>query len=155
MWLQILNRTKRLLGISDSSKDEVLLLLTEQAVLQVQEYIHDSNIVGLEPIIALYVAHLYQSGETLVLASAVSSEGTSSAVITPQLGEVKSVSYPEGVSVSYTTSADFVNKSSSKTYSLSSTGDPGTYFYAMIAPYLTGRRHIQTVKEWSIDESVR
>ena len=145
MWLQILNRTKKLLGITDNEKDEELLYLVENAVLQVQEYIHDSNIVGLEPIIAQFVAHNYVTGEG-------KGESSSSASgIKPKLGEVKSRSYPEGISIDYTTSADFAGKSSSSA-SISSSG-PNTYFFTMVVPYLKGRRRIQTIR--SNYESIR
>ena len=151
MWLQILNRTKQLLGISDNSQDEQLLYVIEGAVLQVQEYIHDSNIIGLEPLIALYAAHNMESGEG-------TGEGSSSAGgITPQLGEIKEEAY-SGVTFKYTTTADFAGKSSSSSSSSSSSGQPNTYFMNMIAPYLKGRRRIQTVKApmgWRADDSIR
>lgn len=151
MWLQILNRTKKLLGITDNAQDELLLSIIEGAVIQVQEYIHDSNIIGLEPIIALYAAHNYESGEG-------SGEGSSSAGgITPKLGEIKEEAY-SGVTFKYTTTADFASKSSSSSSSSSSGDTPNTYFMNMIAPYLKGRRHIQTIKApmgWRADDSIR
>ena len=151
MWLQILNRTKKLLGIEDNSQDELLLSIIEGAVIQIQEYIHDSNIVGLEPIVALYAAHNFESGEG-------TGEGSSSAGgITPQLGEIKEEAY-SGVTFKYTTTADFAGKSSSSSSSSSSSGQPNTYFMNMIAPYLKGRRRIQTIKApfgWRADDSIR
>ena len=147
MWLQILNRTKKLLGITGNEKDEELLYLVENAVLQVQEYIHDSNIMGLEPIIAQYVAHNYITGEGKGSSSSSSTSG-----ITPTLGEVKRRSYPEGLSIDYTTSADFAGKTSSSSSSMSANG-PSTYFFNMIVPYLKGRRKVQVIR--SNYESIR
>ena len=152
MWLQILNRTKQLLNITDTSQDEQLLYLIEGAVLQIQEYIHDTNIIGLEPFVALLAAHNMESGEG-------TGEGSSSAGgITPQLGEVKEESY-SGVTYKYTTTADFAGKSSSSSSSSSNTGgQPNTYFMNMIAPFLKGRRRIQTIKApmgYRADDTIR
>ena len=150
MILSILNRVKKLLDIQDNSQDEFLILLIESAIFQVQSYIHTSDVGGCEPLIAMLVAHNYTSGEGEGEGSSSSGGG-----VEPKLGEVKSESY-YGVKYEYTTTADFASKSSSSSSS-SKSGEPSTYFFEYIAPFLKERRHIQTLKKplgWVADEDI-
>ena len=147
----ILRRVKKLLKIEDDSLDELLLYLIETAIYQVQEYIHDTRIDGLEGIIAQYVAYMYNSGEGTGGEASSSSSSSSSeggSTIPVSVGELKRESY-SGVTFEYTTSADLVSKSSSS--NKNSSGSSGnaidsTYFGTHIAPFLRGRRMVQVIR---------
>lgn len=123
----MLHQLKLMLGIEDASQDEKLLYILNNAITQVEEYIHDTNIDGLDGIIVQLAAYNYSSG----LFSGQSSGGTSGGVS----GEIKKESY-SGVTYEYTTSADFTSSSSSA-------GESNTYFAQNIAPLLRGRRKMR------------
>lgn len=55
----MLNNIKLLLGLSDTSKDELLTLLIEQAQDEARNYIHDSNLSGLDSIICQMVIYRF------------------------------------------------------------------------------------------------
>lgn len=55
----MLNSIKIILGINDSSKDELLTLLLEQAIDEVINYTHDNCTAGLETTICRMVVYNY------------------------------------------------------------------------------------------------
>lgn len=55
----MLNSIKIILGINDSSKDELLTLLVEQAIDEVIKYTHDNCTAGLETTICRMVVYNY------------------------------------------------------------------------------------------------
>lgn len=149
----ILYRVKKLLDITDSQEDSKLLLFIENALWQVRAYIHTEDVSGLEAPIAQYAAYLYTSGLEAATGTESSSSSSSGGGIEPKLGEVKSESY-SGVKFDYTTTADFVNKSSSSSRSgTSSGGDPATYFTTYITPLLRSRRKIMTLSHPLVENS--
>lgn len=120
----------------------------------VRSYINSENVDGLEPIIAQLTAHLYTSGlEGASGESGSSSSSSSGGGIEPKIGEVKSESY-SGVKWEYTTTADFVNKSSSSSKTATTaSGDVATYFTSYIVPLLRSRRHMGTLAHPWVEES--
>ena len=147
----ILWRIKKLLDITDNADDEKILLMIEMAMVMFRNYLHDDNLDGLEPLLASFVGHLLTSGEgagtTGSISSSSSSSSTSGGGVEPTLGELKAVSY-SSVREEYTTSADFVNKSSSSSSQKSGTdasGDAITYFNSYIVPHLRARRRVRTI----------
>lgn len=153
----ILWRVKTLLDLSDDSQDTKLILLIENAIYQVKAYIHSENIDGLEAPICQLVAYLYTSnldGATDGTGESGSSS-SSGGGIEPKLGELKGEHYPGGISWEYTTTADFVNKSSSSSSksATNSSGDAITYFNSRIAPLLRGRRKMMTLSHPYVEES--
>ena len=153
----LLLRVKTLLDITDDSQDNKLILLIENALYQVKAFIHSENVDGLEAPICQLVAYLYTSGLDGATGASSGSSSTSEGGggVTPVQGELKRESYPGGISWEYTTSADFVEKSSSSSRSSSSTasGDAATYFNTQIAPLLRGRRHLGTLTHPYVEES--
>ena len=151
MITNIILRVKKMLDITDSADDEKLLLAVENALLQFRLYLNDDDLSGLEPLIAAFVGHLITSGEmsgtTGSISSSSSSSSSSGGGIDPVVGELKQVSY-SGVTEVYTSSADFVNKTSSSQSDKTGTtaaGDAMTWFMSYIAPHLRARRKVGTL----------
>ena len=55
----MLNNIKLLLGLSDTSKDKLLTLLISQVQDEARNYIHDSNLNGLDSIIVQMVIYKF------------------------------------------------------------------------------------------------
>lgn len=151
MITNVLWRIKKLLDITDNADDEKIILLIENAMLQFRSYMNNDNLDGLEPLLAEYVGYLLSSGEGSGVSgstsSSTSSSSTSGGGVEPIIGEVKQLSY-SGVTEVYTTSADFVQKSSqsqSDKQGTNGSGDAITWFNSHIAPVLRSRRRIHTI----------
>lgn len=55
----MLNNIKLLIGLTDDSKDKLLTLLISQAQDEARNYIHDSNLSGLDSIIQQMVIYKF------------------------------------------------------------------------------------------------
>lgn len=83
----MLENVKVLLGINDSSKDELLTLLIEQAIEEVMNYTHNDCMAGLESTICRMVVYNYNRIST----EGVNSENYSGVSFT------YSADYPENI----------------------------------------------------------
>ena len=83
----MLENVKVLLGINDSSKDELLTLLIEQAIEEVINYTHNDCMAGLESTICRMVVYNYNRIST----EGVNSENYSGVSFT------YSADYPENI----------------------------------------------------------
>lgn len=135
-----------LLGLIDDSRDELLMYIVEDAISQIELYIHAPICEKLIPVAAKLAVNIYLMGgynETVE-----DSEGHIIPIPTPTgVGEVKRESY-ENVSFEYVTSLDVAEAAAKNSSSSSSVEagitDPG-YFQEQIVPLLRGFRKVQTI----------
>ena len=57
----MLENIKKLLGITDNSKDEILMLLIERCINEAKNYTHNNSIVNYETVISDMVIYSYNN----------------------------------------------------------------------------------------------
>lgn len=65
----MLNQIKLLLGLTDSSKDELILILIERAMNELIDYTHSDNLAGAEQLVNSMVIYNYNRLGTIGITS--------------------------------------------------------------------------------------